>query len=244
MTDPKQVKVWMTAISNDSSSSQSCQRFRLNTRSIRASLTRMPKGACGQFSRRLTLCKASSMSQRVSSNLENCTSIRTPKGNSTLSSKSSNASLRKPGGREQSKSHRGKYRGTIVKLALVLAFCEDSQLPAIPIEALHRAVRLTSFYDRHAKRIYALGEPSDLASAHELLGHLKSGHLKDGFGARDVEMRKWKRLKTLGEIEGAIAVLCDHGHLLERRNKDTGGAPSRKLFINPAVEREVRGRAA
>jgi Protein of unknown function (DUF3987) len=153
-------------------------------------------------------------------------------------------SLRKPGGREQSKSHRGKYRGTIVKLALVLAFCEDSQLPAIPIEALHRAVRLTSFYDRHAKRIYALGEPSDLASAHELLGHLKSGHLKDGFGARDVEMRKWKRLKTLGEIEGAIAVLCDHGHLLERRNKDTGGAPSRKLFINPAVEREVRGRAA
>ena len=57
-------------------------------------------------------------------------------------------------------------------------------------------------------------------------------------------MRKWKRLKTLGEIEGAIAVLSEHGHLLERRNKDTGGAPSRKLFINPAVDRKVRGRAA
>ena len=56
-------------------------------------------------------------------------------------------------------------------------------------------------------------EPSDLASAHELLGHLKSGHLKDGFAPRDVEMRKWKRLKTLGEIDGAIAVLREHGHL-------------------------------
>ena len=83
-----------------------------------------------------------------------------------------------------------------------------------------------------------------MASAHELLGHLKSGHLKDGFAPRDVEMHKWKRLKTLGEIEDAIAVLGSHGYLLEKRNKNTGGAPSRKLFINPAVERTVRKKAA
>jgi hypothetical protein len=62
---------------------------------------------------------------------------------------------------------------------------------------------LTAFYLKHARRIYALGQPSDKASAHELLDHIKAGHLKDGFAARDVEMRKWKRLKTLGEIEGA-----------------------------------------
>ena len=150
--------------------------------------------------------------------------------------------LRQPGGREQLKSHKGKFRGTLVKLALILAFCEDTQLTAIPVEALHRAVKLMTFYLKHAERIYALGEPSDLASAHELLGHLKSGHLKDGFAPRDVEMHKWKRLKTLGEIEGAIGVLCAHGYLLERRNNNTGGAPSRKLFINPAVERKVRDR--
>ena len=95
-------------------------------------------------------------------------------------------SLRMPGGREQSKSHRGKYRGTIVKLALILAFCEDTQVTTIPFEALGRAIKLTSFYDRHAQRIYALGEPSDLASAHELLGHLGAGRVKDGFAPRDV----------------------------------------------------------
>ena len=151
--------------------------------------------------------------------------------------------LRNPGGREQLKSHKGKFRGTLVKLALILAFCEDTHLTAIPVEALHRSIKLITFYLGHAHRIYALAEPSDLASAHELLDHLKSGHLKDGFAARDVEMRKWKRLKTLGEIDGAIAVLREHGHLAERRNKDTGGAPSRKFFINPAVDRKLCGRA-
>ena len=59
------------------------------------------------------------------------------------------------------------------------------------------------------------GEPSDLASARQLLDHIKAGLVKDGFAPRDVEMRKWKRLKTLGEIEGAIVVLCDHGFLRE-----------------------------
>ncbi len=149
--------------------------------------------------------------------------------------------LRKPGGQEHLKSHKGKFRGTIVKLALILAFCEDTRLTDIPPTALWQAIKLTNFYLKHAERIYALGQPSDLASAHELLSHIKAGRLSDGFAPRDVEMRKWKRLKTQGEIEGAITVLCDHGFLRELHNKSTGGAPSRKLFMNPAIERKVRG---
>jgi hypothetical protein len=147
--------------------------------------------------------------------------------------------LRKPGGQEQLKSHMGKFRGTIIKLALILAFCEDTRLTEIPTKALHQAIKLTQFYSHHAVRIYALGQPSDLASAHELLGHIKAGHLTDGSAPRDIAMRKWKRLTTPGEIEGAIAVLCDYGFLREVHNKNTGGAPSRKLFMNPAIERKV-----
>jgi hypothetical protein len=51
-------------------------------------------------------------------------------------------------------------------------------LTAIPIEALDRSTELITFYLGHAQRIYALEELSDLASAHELLDHLKSGYLK------------------------------------------------------------------
>lgn len=133
--------------------------------------------------------------------------------------------------------HKGKFRGTLVKIALILAFCEDTQMTAVPLVALQHAGKLLSFYLAHAKRIYALGEPSDVASAYELLERLQSGRVGDRFTPREIQMRKWPRLTSWDEIHGAIQVLCAHGYLREVEDRATGGRPSKAYLVNPAILR-------
>ncbi|MEQ1902078.1 MAG: DUF3987 domain-containing protein [Devosia sp.] len=133
------------------------------------------------------------------------------------------------------KSHIGKYRGTIAKLALIIAFAQDVRATAISLGALKRAIQLTLFYRCHAERIYASGAPSDVRSAHELLSHIKEGRIKDEFSVRDLQSRELKRLKTQGEIVGAISVLVECGYVREFQRSDTGGRPAAKYKINPRV---------
>jgi hypothetical protein len=106
------------------------------------------------------------------------------------------------------------------------------------------ALKLVEFYCGHAARIYALGEPSDLASAHELLGRIESGLIKDGFAPRDVQMRKLRRLETLGEVEGAVAVLEQHGFVKVEVHQPAMGRPSTKVHVHPTVLAKVKVRAA
>lgn len=135
-------------------------------------------------------------------------------------------------------AHLGKYRGTLAKLALILAFAEDHAATLIPYSAFDRAQQLLIFYQKHALRIYGVVSRPDIASAYELLDRIKKGQVSNGFNPRDdIQRREWEGLRSSGEIEGAIALLVKHGHL---RNSEeaTAGRTRRIVHIHPDLIRQ------
>ena len=132
-------------------------------------------------------------------------------------------------------SHIGKYRGTLAKLALIMAFAQDTTATVIDSMALNRAKDLLAFYGAHAKRIYAVDARGDIVSAHELLARIKKGSVPDGFNPRDDVMRReWDGLSKSAEVEGAISVLVSHGYLHDTEVPTTGRA-RRTIFIHPDI---------
>lgn len=152
--------------------------------------------------------------------------------------------LRDPSDRSPMKSHTGKYRGTVVKLALVVELCGDINAKTVSEQSLVNALKLGLFYRDHAARIYGLGEPCDVASAHELLGRIESGLIKDGFAPRDVQMRKLRRLESLGEVEGALSILQMHGIVKVEEHRPATGRPSTKVYVHPSILAKVKVNAA
>lgn len=135
-------------------------------------------------------------------------------------------------------AHFGKYRGTLPKLALILALAENPSAETISTDALKRAENLLIFYQKHAKRIYGVVTSYDLASAYELLDRIKKGQLADGFNPRDdVQRKEWEGLRTSSEIEAAIELLVKHGHL-RLEELLTAGRSKRFVRIHPDLLRQ------
>jgi hypothetical protein len=135
-------------------------------------------------------------------------------------------------------AHLGKYRGTLPKLALILALAEDPLATSISLKALQQASDLLVFYKKHAQRIYGVVARYDLVSAYELLDRIKKGQLADGFNPRDdIQRKDWACLKTSGEIEAAVELLVSHGHL-RVVDEPTAGRSKRVVRIHPTLLRQ------
>jgi hypothetical protein len=135
-------------------------------------------------------------------------------------------------------AHFGKYRGTLPKLALILALAEDPFARSISLEAYRQALDLLLFYRDHAKRIYGVVSRCDLVSAYELVGRIKKGQLVDGFNPRDdIQRKEWQGLRTSGEVEAAIELLIKHNHLCVIEEA-TNGRPRRTVRIHPDLLRQ------
>jgi hypothetical protein len=135
-------------------------------------------------------------------------------------------------------AHFGKYRGTLPKLALILALAEDPFATSISLEAYRQALNLLLFYKEHAKRIYGVVLRSDLVAAYELLDRIKKGQLVDGFNPRDdIQRKEWQGLRTSGEVEAAIELLVKHNHL-QVIEEATNGRPKRMVRIHPDLLRQ------
>jgi hypothetical protein len=118
-------------------------------------------------------------------------------------------------------SHLGKYPGLAGRLALVLHLCDHPRGP-VGIEALAAALDWIEFLEAHARRIYAPASDNGLSAAHLLLKRRDA--LDADFTARDVYRRGWAGLGK-DEVEGALDVLVEHGHLLQA-TVETGGRPT------------------
>jgi len=135
-------------------------------------------------------------------------------------------------------AHMGKYRGTLPKLALILALAENPRATSISSATLEKALDLLLFYREHAKRIYGVAVRYDLASAHELLDRIKKGHVNDGFNPRDdIQRKEWECLRTSGEIEAAVDLLAKHG-FVRVVEEPTNGRPKRIVRIHPKLLRQ------
>jgi putative DNA primase/helicase len=129
--------------------------------------------------------------------------------------------------------HVGKYRGTLPKLALLMAYAEDPHATCIDVLALDRAQRLLAFYQSHARRIYAVDTRGAVVSAHELLARIRKGSVPDGFNPRDdVLRREWDGLAKSAELEEALALLVKHGYLKDTETP-TAGRARRAIWIHP-----------
>jgi hypothetical protein len=134
-------------------------------------------------------------------------------------------------------AHFGKYRGTLPKLALVMALAIDPFATSISLEAFRRAVSLLLFYRAHAIRIYGVVTRGDLSSAYELLERIKKGQLNDGFNPRDdIQRKEWQGLRTSSEVDAAIDLLVKHNHLRVIA-EGTNGRPKRTVQIHPNLIR-------
>jgi len=135
-------------------------------------------------------------------------------------------------------AHFGKYRGTLPKLALILALAENPKATCIPFSAFDQAKNLLIFYQKHAKRIYGVVQHYELASAYELLERIKKGQLHDGFNPRDdIQRKEWEGLRTSGEIEAALELLVTHNCVRVIEEKTTGRS-KRVVLIHPQLLRQ------
>jgi hypothetical protein len=141
-------------------------------------------------------------------------------------------------------AHFGKYRGTLPKLALLVALADNPSATSISLNSFRQAESLLQFFSQHARRIYNVVARYDLASAYELLDRIKNGQLHDGFNPRDdIQRREWPKLRSSGEIEAAIELLERHGYL-KLIEEHTGGRPKRLVRIHPELIRQKGTEAA
>jgi hypothetical protein len=129
----------------------------------------------------------------------------------------------------------GKFRGTLPKLALIIALAEDPNTESISLSAYRRAEGLLEFFYQHAKRIYSIVARYEISSAYELLDRIRKGQLPDGFNPRDdIQRKEWQGLRTSGEIEAALGLLEKHGYV-KIVEEPTSGRPKRIVRINPEI---------
>jgi hypothetical protein len=141
-------------------------------------------------------------------------------------------------------AHFGKYRGTLPKLALIVALADDPAARSISLPAYEKAESLLIFYRQHASRVYNVVARYDLMSAYELLDRIKRGQLHDGFNTRDdIQRREWPKLRSSGEIEAALELLEKHGYV-KMVEEQTGGRPKRIVRIHPKIIRQKGTEAA
>ncbi|RYF50137.1 MAG: DUF3987 domain-containing protein, partial [Cytophagaceae bacterium] len=120
--------------------------------------------------------------------------------------------------------HFTKYRSLMPSLALIfhVVNCVDKPAPVdktqkylVSAEAAQMAIDWCAYLMSHARRIYGMLDTLHIESAKSLLQHLKAGHLKDGFKARDVQRKGWTNLTSLDMVESGIGELITHHWLRE-----------------------------
>lgn len=135
-------------------------------------------------------------------------------------------------------AHFGKYRGTLPKLALLIALANNTSATSISLNSYRQAESLLQFFSQHARRIYNVVSRYDLASAYELLDRIKNGQLHDGFNPRDdIQRREWPKLRSSGEIEAALELLEKYSYV-KVVEQPTSGRPKRIVRIHPELIRQ------
>ncbi|MFI4957367.1 MAG: DUF3987 domain-containing protein [Gammaproteobacteria bacterium] len=124
-------------------------------------------------------------------------------------------------------SHLSKYPKLILSLALINHLCDSGQ-GAVSETALRRAIAYGKYLESHAQRVYSFATRPENEAAKTLLKRLDNGKLISPFKARDVTQRGWAGLTTPPEVQAAIGVLLEYGHLLEEKlsSGGQGGRPT------------------
>ena len=117
-------------------------------------------------------------------------------------------------------SHLAKYRSLIPSLALLLCLADEPDAKSVGAPYLIKAIKWDEYLRSHAMRIYSgFIEPEAIAAKRILTERKK---LNDVFKAKQVQQKGWSGLNTTKAVKEALAVLVEHGYLIEIEHTTTG----------------------
>lgn len=136
--------------------------------------------------------------------------------------------------------HLNKYESLFASLALIF-HCIELSLSRrggdISRESAQLAADWCAFLEYHARRVYEISKPRDVAGAMSLAEKIKRGKLKKSFGAWRIQQMNWRGLKKKEEILAACKQLVELNWLRQvtQQNKK-GGPPKIEFLVNPKIE--------
>lgn len=133
-------------------------------------------------------------------------------------------------------AHLGKYRSLVPKLALIIHLSEGG-VGDISTTAVKKAIGWVKVLEGHARRIYHTATNRTMQSALALAAKIENGALKTGFTSSHILTKEWSGLRTAEEVNTALTVLEDRGWLISMCDRNTGGRPSVRYYINPKVRK-------
>lgn len=146
-------------------------------------------------------------------------------------------------------SHLAKYRKLIPALALIFALIDTPDSGGVIHEAeLIRALAMGHYLRSHANRLYAAAVMPETKGATTLLSKIKAGKLAgidgvitDHFTPRQVAVKHWAGLGSPADVRKAAELLVDYDYLrpVTAPMGASGGRPSERYAINPAVLKDV-----
>lgn len=133
-------------------------------------------------------------------------------------------------------SHLAKYRKLMPALALVFYVVEnidhldgDDQ---IGTQYAELSIKWCHYLDLHAQKIYRVGKDPRFKSASALADKIKAGKVRDGESLRSIYRRHWSYLDSPEKLEGATAILAEHGWIQVQTTKGAFKSSS-TIRINP-----------
>lgn len=130
------------------------------------------------------------------------------------------------------RQHFAKYEKLFCALALILHVAEG-RIGPIHADTALRAAAWTQYLAGHARRTYGLLEAQTVSAAQTLASRIAAGKLADGFTARDVHRKGWAALGTVHQVEAALGLLEEFGHVVGHERDDAPGRPTTRYAINP-----------
>lgn len=136
--------------------------------------------------------------------------------------------------------HLDKYRSLMPSLALTFHALEIAariRTGPISVESAQLAAFWCEFLEQHARRVYEMGKPYEMARVMTLAKQIKKGKLKRAFAPWEVQRKCWRGLKKGSDIKEACRQLCELNWLrqITQQNK-RGGPPKIEFLVNPLIE--------
>lgn len=135
------------------------------------------------------------------------------------------------------RQHFAKFEKLFCAVSLILHLAEGRIGPVQADTAL-RAAAWCEYLAGHARRVYGLLEVAKVGSAQTLAKRIAAGKLADHFTARDVLRKGWSGLDTMRQVEAALALLEEFGHIVGFEQEDGPGRPTTRYAINPKSRRK------
>ncbi len=139
----------------------------------------------------------------------------------------------------------GKLTGAMVRIAALMHAAEAQGNPAeipISVETMAGATSIAEFLSAHAMAAYqAMGADSSYEDAKYLWRRLDESELEETTKRELYRLCKGK-FRRVGDMEPALHTLIEMGYVREE-DTQTGGRPTKKIFVNPRAKRDKRAKS-